>query len=70
VVAQAEGHRHVSRVYGPDLMLATCQAGLGRGYCHFLYGGAEGVAAALAEALRARFPGCRSSVRICRLFGI
>jgi N-acetylglucosaminyldiphosphoundecaprenol N-acetyl-beta-D-mannosaminyltransferase len=39
------------------LMLETCQAGLERGYRHLLFGGAEGVAAALAEALRARFPG-------------
>jgi N-acetylglucosaminyldiphosphoundecaprenol N-acetyl-beta-D-mannosaminyltransferase len=51
-----KGHKHVSRVYGPDLMLETCWAGLERGYRHFLYGGADGVAEALATALRARFP--------------
>jgi N-acetylglucosaminyldiphosphoundecaprenol N-acetyl-beta-D-mannosaminyltransferase len=54
---QLRGHKHVSRVYGPDLMLETCRAGLERGYRHFLYGGAEGVAAALAETLQVRFPG-------------
>jgi N-acetylglucosaminyldiphosphoundecaprenol N-acetyl-beta-D-mannosaminyltransferase len=51
------GYRDVSRVYGPDLMLETCRAGLEFGYRHFLYGGAEGVATALADKLRARFPG-------------
>jgi N-acetylglucosaminyldiphosphoundecaprenol N-acetyl-beta-D-mannosaminyltransferase len=51
------GYRNVSRVYGPDLMLETCRAGLGDGYRHFLYGGAEDAAEALAEHLRARFPG-------------
>ncbi len=51
------GHRHVARVYGPDLMLATCEAGVERGWRHFLYGGQEGVAEALAEALGRRFPG-------------
>ena len=51
------GHRSVSRVYGPDLMLETCRAGLESGYRHFLYGGAEGVAEALAGKLSARFPG-------------
>ena len=51
------GFRNVSRVYGPDLMLETCRAGLGSGYRHFLYGGVEGVADSLAEKLRGRFPG-------------
>ena len=50
------GHRNVSRVYGPDLMLAVCRAGVERGWRHFLYGGAEGVAKDLARSLRQRFP--------------
>lgn len=51
------GHRNVSRVYGPDLMLETCRAGLAAGYRHFLYGGDNGVADALAGKLCSRFPG-------------
>ena len=51
------GHRDVSRVYGPDLMLETCRAGMQLGYRHFLYGGGEGVASALEDRLCARFPG-------------
>jgi len=53
------GYRDVSRVYGPDLMLEACRAGLDAGYRHFLYGGAEGVAERLAAHLRARYPGLR-----------
>jgi N-acetylglucosaminyldiphosphoundecaprenol N-acetyl-beta-D-mannosaminyltransferase len=56
-VLRLRGHRQVSRVYGPDLMLEVCQAGLALGYRHFLYGGGGGVASALAEKLRARLPG-------------
>ena len=52
-----KGHRHVRRVYGPDLMEAVCSASVERGWRHFLYGGAEGIAGLLAEKLEARFPG-------------
>ena len=43
------GQRHVERVYGPDLMLAVCQHSTGRGYRHFFYGAAPGVAEALVS---------------------
>ena len=48
---------NISRVYGPDLMIATCEASLEHGWKHFLYGGRDGVPKLLAERLRARFPG-------------
>ena len=51
------GRSMVSRVYGPDLLMATCAHSQARGYRHFFYGGAPGVAATLADKLRARFPG-------------
>jgi len=51
------GPQHVERVYGPDLMLAVCDAGRAVGMRHYFYGGADGVAPALAEKLTARFPG-------------
>lgn len=54
-LGRLRGHP-VERVYGPDLMLAVCERGQARGYRHFFYGGAEGVAERLAERLRARFP--------------
>ncbi|HKV48320.1 MAG TPA: WecB/TagA/CpsF family glycosyltransferase [Candidatus Acidoferrales bacterium] len=45
------------RVYGPELMAASCAHGVTRGFRHFLYGGGPGVADRLARALRERFPG-------------
>lgn len=53
------GFPHVERVYGPDLLLALAEHGLERGYRHFFYGGAPGVAERLADRLRERFPGIR-----------
>lgn len=49
----------VERVYGPDLMLALCEAGAGEGLTHYFYGGREGTAELLAEKLGARFPGLK-----------
>lgn len=53
------GHRHVDRVYGPDLLLAVCERSVepDAGFRHFFYGAAEGVAEELAQRLRARYPG-------------
>lgn len=47
----------VERVYGPDLMLAVCDAGRVVGLRHYLCGGVPGVAEELGRRLRARFPG-------------
>jgi N-acetylglucosaminyldiphosphoundecaprenol N-acetyl-beta-D-mannosaminyltransferase len=47
----------VERVYGPDLMLAVCDAGRAAGLTHYFFGGAPGVAEVLAAKLTARFPG-------------
>ena len=51
------GPRGVGRVYGPDLMLAVCDAGRTTGLRHYFFGGAPGVAELLREKLTARFPG-------------
>lgn len=56
-LGRLHGHRHVARVYGPDLMLALCDRSSMTGARHFFYGGAPGVAERLAERLRARYPG-------------
>lgn len=50
------GFRQVQRVYGPDLLLATCMHGLENNYRHFFFGGAPGVAEELVVKLTARFP--------------
>jgi N-acetylglucosaminyldiphosphoundecaprenol N-acetyl-beta-D-mannosaminyltransferase len=54
-----QGFREMSRVYGPDLMLRVCEASQARGWTHFLYGGAPGVAEALQRRLEQRFPGLK-----------
>jgi N-acetylglucosaminyldiphosphoundecaprenol N-acetyl-beta-D-mannosaminyltransferase len=54
-VGHLQGFRHMDRVYGPDLMLEVCRLSEERGYTHFFYGGNEGIAEKLAEALRTRY---------------
>lgn len=54
-----QGARHVSRVYGPDLMLAVFQLSEQRGYRHFFYGGSNGVAEAMRGEMQKRFPNLR-----------
>lgn len=51
------GHRHVTRVYGPDLMLEMCARSKMTGHRHYFYGGAPGVVEELAGNLARRFPG-------------
>jgi N-acetylglucosaminyldiphosphoundecaprenol N-acetyl-beta-D-mannosaminyltransferase len=50
-------HPEVSRVYGPDFMLAELERSVGAGHRHFLYGGSGGVTSRLASKMLARFPG-------------
>ncbi|HPH95729.1 MAG TPA: WecB/TagA/CpsF family glycosyltransferase [Anaerolineaceae bacterium] len=56
-LSRRAGYHHVSRVYGPDLMLAVCEHSLKKNYRHYLYGGNEGVPELLAQKLQERFPG-------------
>jgi len=58
-MGKLQGARHMTRVYGPDLMLRVCEWSVGAGCSHFLYGGAPGVARELRSRLVARFPGLR-----------
>ena len=51
------GFKSMSRVYGPDYMLALCRRSVSKGYRHFLYGGKEGVAEQLRDELTRRIPG-------------
>lgn len=51
------GAAGISRVYGPELMLALCQVGVEKGWRHFFYGGDAGVAHELATRLMTKFPG-------------
>ena len=51
------GHREMSRVYGPDLMLDVCEWSQKNPCRHFFFGGAPGVAEKLRDNLTKRFPG-------------
>lgn len=56
-LSRRSGRKDVRRVYGPDMMLATCQAGVEAGYRHFFYGSTDETLAALVSRLSARYPG-------------
>lgn len=51
-----KGHRHVERVYGPDLMLAVCRQSVTLRHRHFFYGGTSDTLEKLLRNLRRRFP--------------
>jgi N-acetylglucosaminyldiphosphoundecaprenol N-acetyl-beta-D-mannosaminyltransferase len=50
------GFTFVSRVYGPDLMLAVFDRGQRRGYRHFLYGTTPATLEKVSGKLKERFP--------------
>jgi N-acetylglucosaminyldiphosphoundecaprenol N-acetyl-beta-D-mannosaminyltransferase len=56
-LARLKGFKEVRRVYGPDLMLAACQAFVSSGVRHYFYGGHPEVLLRLIETLQTRFPG-------------
>jgi len=51
------GHKNITRVYGPDLMLRVCDQGRAKKLRHYFYGGDLAVAELLADKLSKRFPG-------------
>ena len=56
-LGRLNGHRHVARVCGTDLMLVLCERSAAKGYRHYFYGGKEGVPDLLKTRLQSRFPG-------------
>jgi N-acetylglucosaminyldiphosphoundecaprenol N-acetyl-beta-D-mannosaminyltransferase len=56
-ISRLNGFKGVSRVYGPDLLLACCEQFLSQQCRHFFYGAGEGVAERLGTRLASRFPG-------------
>jgi len=55
-MGRLKGHREMSRVYGPDLLLEICRISGQTKWRHFFYGGAPGVADQLAASLVQRYP--------------
>lgn len=62
------GATNVSRVYGPDLMLETCDRLRPQGVRHFFYGGGPDIAKSLARRLQDRFPGMVAAGVYCPPF--
>ena len=56
-LGKRNGFKYMDRVYGPDLMLAVCEASQTTGYRHFFYGGDEGVPELLRDKLVEKHPG-------------
>jgi N-acetylglucosaminyldiphosphoundecaprenol N-acetyl-beta-D-mannosaminyltransferase len=56
------------RVYGPELMECFCAESARKGHRHFFYGGAPGVAEALAQRFIERFPGLKVAGTYCPPF--
>jgi len=56
-ILRLRGYRNAGRVYGPDLMLASCARSLERRYRHFLYGGGSADLETLRGRLQTLFPG-------------
>ncbi|MBK7260254.1 MAG: WecB/TagA/CpsF family glycosyltransferase [Ignavibacteriae bacterium] len=62
------GFEEMDRVFGPELMLRVCAASVGKEISHFLYGGNDGVADALAARLATMYPGLRIAGTYCPPF--
>jgi N-acetylglucosaminyldiphosphoundecaprenol N-acetyl-beta-D-mannosaminyltransferase len=56
------------RVYGPELFSTFCEQTAAKGYRHFFYGGAPGVADDLAARFASLFPGMISAGSYCPPF--
>lgn len=63
------GPKGVERVYGPDLMLAVCDAGRSDGLRHFFFGGRPGVVERLSARLQTQFPGLAVAGALTPPFG-
>jgi N-acetylglucosaminyldiphosphoundecaprenol N-acetyl-beta-D-mannosaminyltransferase len=62
------GFRNVSRVYGPDLMLAVSEYSVAKNWSHFYFGGTSGVLDNLVGLLQSRFSGLRVAGVFCPPF--
>lgn len=59
---------HRGRLTGPTFMLRLCACGRAEGLRHFFYGGAPGVAEALAQKLKKSYPGLDVAGTYCPPF--
>ena len=55
-IGRLQGHSHMRRVFGPDLMTEICGRAPQNQFRHFLYGGNPGVADQLGSTLQQKHP--------------
>ena len=55
-LVKIHGHCLPTRVSGPGFFLTACEEGTARGWKHFFFGGAEGVAEKLKAEMESRYP--------------
>lgn len=67
-LGKLRGKRSIDRVYGPDLLLAVCDASRTHATRHFFYGGAPGIADRLADRLQQMYPGLLVAGTLCPPF--
>ncbi|MGH9502877.1 MAG: WecB/TagA/CpsF family glycosyltransferase [Terriglobales bacterium] len=67
-LGRRQGFALPRRVYGPELMVQFCADSAAKGYRHFFYGGAPGVAEDLARRFSAQFPGLIVAGTFCAPF--
>ncbi len=58
-IGRRRGFSEMDRCYGPDVMLALLDRSVTKGYTHFFYGGAPGVAQQLRKNMEEKFAGLR-----------
>ena len=68
VLGRRKGFALARRVYGPELMETFCEETARKGYRHYFYGGAEGVAEELAKRFARRFAGMEIAGTHCPPF--
>lgn len=66
LLSSAKGQ--AGRVRGADLVRSLCERSVAKGYRHFFYGGAPGIADELAAKLQADFPGLLVAGTYCPPF--
>jgi N-acetylglucosaminyldiphosphoundecaprenol N-acetyl-beta-D-mannosaminyltransferase len=58
-ISRLAGHKHTTRVYGPDLLLELCEESLRHGFKHFFFGTTPATLASLKNHLVRDFQGLR-----------
>lgn len=68
LTSRLRGIAEMSRVCGPDLLPAVCAHSVEAGWTHYFYGGAPGVADALAARMARNYPGLNIAGTECPPF--